>query len=143
MTSKKTTAGNRRTIFVVEDDPDYRTTLGEVLEEEGFCPVLFGTAQKLLSSLSCEIPAVIVTDVVMPGVSGAQLVAALRENDRWRAVPVVVMTGNNDTALPLRLDAPVVCKPDTDELLREIFTVLDRLPSANGAGTLRRGGPSR
>ena len=55
----------------------------------------------------------IVTDVVMPGVSGGQLLAALRENARWRAVPVVVMTGNNDTALPLRLDATVVCKPDT------------------------------
>lgn len=143
MAFKKAPAGNRRTVFVVEDDPDYRTTLGEVLSEEGFCPVLFGTAQKLLSSLNREIPAVIVTDVVMPGVSGAQLVAALRENDRWRGVPVVVMTGNNDTALPLRFDAPVVCKPDTDELLREIFTVLDRIPPTDVAASLRRGDRSR
>jgi hypothetical protein len=37
------------------------------------------------------------------------------------------MTGNNDTALPLRLDAPVVYKPDTDGLLREIVTALGRL----------------
>jgi hypothetical protein len=36
------------------------------------------------------------------------------------------MTGNNDTALPLRLDAPVVYKPDTDGLIRAIDTVLRR-----------------
>jgi DNA-binding response OmpR family regulator len=128
MAFTKAAAGNLPTVFVVEDDPDYRTILGEFLAEEGFSPVLFCTAQMLVSSLSCDLPAVIVTDVVMPGVSGSQLLATLRGNDRWKRVPVVVMTANNDTALPLRLDAPVVCKPDTDGLLREILSVLGRLP---------------
>jgi len=36
------------------------------------------------------------------------------------------MTANNDTALPVRVDAPVVYKPDTDGLLREILRVLGR-----------------
>ena len=56
MAFKPTTAGNRRTIFVVEDDADYRTTLGEILTEEGFCAVLFGTAQKLLSRSTATSP---------------------------------------------------------------------------------------
>jgi FixJ family two-component response regulator len=120
----------RQTVFVAEDDPDFRIALGEVLAEDGFDTVLFSSAQTLLSSLDDSVPALIVTDVVMPGLSGGQLLGALRENDRWRSIPVVVMTGSNDTALPFRLDAPVVYKPDTDELLRVVHTVL-RSPAGN------------
>jgi FixJ family two-component response regulator len=114
----------RQTVYVADDDPDFRIAVGDVLAEEGFDPVLFSSAQTLLSSLDDGIPALIVTDVVMPGLSGAQLLGALRGNDRWRGIPVVVMTGTNDTALPIRLEAPIVYKPDTDELLRVVHTVL-------------------
>lgn len=115
-------------VFVVEDDPDFRMALGDLLAEEGLCPVLFSTVLKLLSSLDHDLPAVIVTDMAMPDASGAELLAALRENDHWRSIPVVVMTGNNDTALPLRLGAPVVYKPDTDGLLQAIDSVLRATP---------------
>jgi CheY-like chemotaxis protein len=114
----------RQTVFVAEDDTDFRIALGDVLAQDGFDPVLFSSAQTLLSSLQDDVPALIVTDVVMPGLSGGELLGALRGNDRWRGIPVVVMTGSNDTALPIRLDAPVVYKPDTDELLRVVHTVL-------------------
>ena len=92
--------------------------------------MLFRTAEKLLGSLERVLPAVIVTDVAMPGVSGAELVGRLRRNERWRRIPVVVMTANNDAALPARLDAPVVYTPDTDGLLAEIKTVLRPPPAA-------------
>jgi FixJ family two-component response regulator len=124
MQTRRVSDAGRRTVFVAEDDPDFRIALGDVLAEEGFDPVLFSSAQTLLSSLDHGVPALIVTDVVMPGLSGGQLLEALRGDDRWRGIPVVVMTGSNDTALPVRLDAPVVYKPDTDELLRVVHTVL-------------------
>jgi FixJ family two-component response regulator len=111
-------------VFVAEDDPDFRIALGELLSQDGFHPVLFSSAQTLLNSLDDGVPALIVTDVVMPGLSGVQLLGALRENDRWRGIPVVVMTGSNDTALPIRLGAPIVYKPDTDGLLRVVHTLL-------------------
>jgi CheY-like chemotaxis protein len=56
----------------------------------------------------------------MPGLSGPELLRVLRLDERWRRIPVVVMTGNNDTALPIRLDVPVVYKPDTDGLVAMI-----------------------
>jgi CheY-like chemotaxis protein len=123
-------AGRQQIVFVVEDDPDFRMAVGDLLAEEGLCPVLFSTAEKLLSSLDSEIPAAVVTDVVMPGMSGTQLLGVLRSHDRWRGIPVVVMTGNNDTALPIRLDAPIVYKPDMDGLVRALSTVLQRQPPA-------------
>ena len=134
MSFPMTSVESGQTVFVVEDDLDFRIVLGDVLAQEGLRPVLFATAQKLLGSLDDDIPAIIVTDFLMPGVSGAELLAALRENDRWRGIPVVVMTGTNDTALPLRLDAPVVYKPDTDGLLRTIDTVLGRHPMTSPGG---------
>ena len=133
MQTRRVSDAGRRTVFVAEDDPDFRIALGDVLAEEGFDPVLFSSAQTLLSSLDDGVPALIVTDIVMPGLSGGQLLGALRRDDRWRGIPVVVMTGNNDTALPVRLDAPVVYKPDTDELLRVVHTVL-RGPIGNHSG---------
>jgi FixJ family two-component response regulator len=124
MPSWRRPEAGRQTVFVAEDDPDFRITLGDVLEQDGFDAVLFSSAQTLLSSLENDVPALIVTDVVMPGLSGGLLVSALRVNDRWRGIPVVVMTGSNDTTLPIRLDAPVVYKPDTHGLLRVVHTAI-------------------
>jgi DNA-binding response OmpR family regulator len=126
-------AGGRQTVFVAEDDSEFRHALGDILSAEGFRPVLFPTAQKLLSALDDQLPDAIVTDLVMPGLSGAQLLRVLRENDRWRLLPVVVMTGSNDTALPLRLDAPIVYKPDTEALVGMIRMLLEQRPQPAAA----------
>lgn len=113
-------------IFLAEDDPDLRPAVGEMLAAAGYRPVLFGNAEELLESLRRTIPAVIVTDMAMPGLSGSDLIRTVRRSTRWQRIPVVVMTGNNDTALPLRLDAPVVYKPDTGSLMAVIARVLRR-----------------
>jgi CheY-like chemotaxis protein len=123
-------AASRPLIFVAEDDPDLRPMLGEILGDAGYRAVLFETAEKLLASLDGATPAAIVTDIAMPGLSGAGLLAKLRRNEDWRGIPVVVMTANNDTALPLRLDVPVVYKPDTDSLIPAIETLLRARRSA-------------
>ena len=107
-------------VFVAEDDADFRVTLGDILTEAALRVVLFPTAEKLLGSLDRTTPAVIVTDVSMPGLSGPELLRRLRLNDRWQRIPVVVMTANNDTALPIRLNVPVVYKPDTEALVAVI-----------------------
>jgi len=121
------------TVFVVEDDPELRLALGEFLADAGLRPVLFPTAVMLLDALNHTVPAVIVTDLVMPGMSGAQLLRALRDDERWLRIPVIVMTGNNDTALPLRLDAPIVYKPATDALLDMIRTLVIDGPEMTAA----------
>ena len=119
----------KQEVFVAEDDPDLRPAVGELLGEAGYRPVLFGTANELLAYLDRTTPAAIVTDMAMPGLSGSELVAELRKSERWRGIPVVVMTGNNDTALPLRVDAPVVYKPDIGNVVALIGTLLRKSPA--------------
>ena len=108
----------RGTVFIVEDDPDFASALVELIMDEGFHAVRFNDGLAALDGLSHETPVLIITDLAMPGMSGAQLVRALRANESWRKIPVVVVTGGNDTALPARLDTPVIYKPDIDSLLR-------------------------
>ena len=105
------------TVFIVEDDPDFSMVLAEMLADEGFTPVQFSDGLQALRSLDRETPALIVTDLVMPGMSGAQLVRALRADERWREIPVVVVTGGTDMAAGAWLDAQVVYKPDVASLL--------------------------
>ena len=119
--------GPTKVVFIAEDDADFRAALGATLTEAGLRVVLFPTAEKLLRSLDRATPAVIVTDVSMPGLSGPELLHRLRLDERWQRIPVVVMTANNDTALPIRLNVPVVYKPDTEGLV----AVIQRLPTAN------------
>ena len=117
-----------QTVFVAEDDPDLRIALAETLAEEGLRSVWFPTASSLLAALDGGVPDLIVTDLAMPGMSGAQLLRALRDDERWHHIQVIIMTGSNDTALPPRLDVPVVHKPDTEALLRTIRTIMGQRP---------------
>jgi two-component system chemotaxis response regulator CheY len=121
------------TVFVAEDDPDLLLMIGEVLADSGLRPVLFPTALMLLDALNHDVPSVIVTDLIMPDMSGAQLLRALRREERWLRIPVIVITGSNDTALPLRLDVPVVFKPDTNALLDVIQTLVSHGPETTAA----------
>jgi CheY-like chemotaxis protein len=107
-----------QTVFIVEDDTEFGAALAELLADEGFRPVHFSSALKALDSLAAELPSLIITDLLMPGMSGSQLVRTLRSDVRWRDIPIVVLTGGNDTAVGVRLDAPVVYKPDIESLLR-------------------------
>ena len=119
--------GPTKVVFIAEDDADFRAALGATLTEAGLRVVLFPTADKLLGSLDRVTPAVIITDVSMPGLSGPELLHRLRLDERLQRIPVVVMTANNDTALPIRLNVPVVYKPHTEGLV----AVIQRLPTAD------------
>jgi CheY-like chemotaxis protein len=117
-----TKRAGQATVFIVEDDADFASALVELIADEGFRALRFSDGLQALDGLSRETPVLIITDLAMPGMSGAQLVRALRAHERWRSIPVVVVTGGNDTALPARLDTPVIYKPDIDSLLRVLPT---------------------
>jgi CheY-like chemotaxis protein len=113
--------------FVAEDDPELRVILEDALTGEGLAVRLFPRGGDLLSALDGQRPDVIITDIVMPGMCGPELLGLLRESGRWRDIPVVVITGINDTALPVRLNATVIAKPELDGLLRAVRSAVEGL----------------
>ena len=80
-------------ILVVDDEQLVRDLTVQVLQRAGYEVVPSSTAQGALELLERETFALVVTDVVMPGLSGVELLNEIR--DRQPDLPVLLMTGGS------------------------------------------------
>lgn len=81
----------RKTILVIEDDPDVRSMLVKHLKHQGFDVVTAKDGMEGLKKLKAGGYDLVITDIVMPYVSGTGLVTALKESNTH--IPVIAMTG--------------------------------------------------
>ncbi len=81
---------DRGRILVVEDDAEMRRLLEEELQEAGLEVLTAADASSALECLAHKEADVIVTDQVMPGMRGDELLARVRS--RWSDIPVVIIT---------------------------------------------------
>ncbi|MBA3322692.1 MAG: response regulator [Pyrinomonadaceae bacterium] len=82
--------GSGPTILVVDDDPELRELVSFALTREGFDVAVAENAFIGLARLDEVKPAVTLLDVMMPGMSGLEMLARLREHDR--DMPIIIMT---------------------------------------------------
>ena len=66
-----------RSIFVVDDEKIISQTLAAILRQVGFKASAFENAQQAIDAASIEAPDLMITDVVMPGMSGIELAIPL------------------------------------------------------------------
>ena len=83
-----------RRILLVEDDVDVREILVEVLEHRGFSVVAATDGREALELVDDTqvSPDVIILDVMMPEMDGAQFLVELRQRPAFESVPVVVLS---------------------------------------------------
>jgi two-component system nitrogen regulation response regulator GlnG len=81
-------------VWIVDDDRSIRWVIEKALSREGIAFNSFSSAQDALDALSGDSPEVLVSDIRMPGLSGLELLNAVRQ--RHPAVPVIVMTAYSD-----------------------------------------------
>jgi CheY-like chemotaxis protein len=79
-------------VLIVDDDRDVRELLAELLTQEGYHAIMAANAQEALSRLETVIPDLIVSDLMMPGMDGAELLARLGSDDRYAAIPTILLT---------------------------------------------------
>jgi two-component system phosphate regulon response regulator PhoB len=80
-------------ILVVEDDEVTGHLLKFLLERDRFEVVWLKDGRQLLDSLKNEVIAdAILLDLMLPYISGLQLIPRIRSHDRWQKVPIVVIT---------------------------------------------------
>lgn len=80
-------------IWVVEDDVSTQRIVAQHLKQHGFSAVVFDTAEKAYASLRARhIPALIILDMLLPGMSGVDLIRLIKQNKAWEKIPVVVVT---------------------------------------------------
>ena len=107
------------TVLVVEDEPDIRETVVEVLSEEGYDVVGASDGNEALEKLHAYHPAVVLLDLMMPGMDGWQFRAAQRGDPEVSRIPVIVVSALGRVA---DLDAAeFIQKPfELDELLKAV-----------------------
>ncbi len=81
-------------IWIADDDRSIRWVLGKALEREGMEHRLFEDAQSVLEALKRERPAVLLTDIRMPGISGTELLGEVKR--LAPELPVIIMTAFGD-----------------------------------------------
>ncbi len=84
-------------VLVVEDADLVRHTLTRLLTQEGYETVGAHGGREALDYLSHDRPDLILLDVSMPDMDGLELLEMLQADPRWRALPVVMLTGRSDT----------------------------------------------
>ena len=81
------------TVLVVDDDYDVREVVRGLLECEGFSTIGVSNGAEALAVLErSSRPSLIVLDLVMPVMSGWELLAALSVDQRWVGIPRLVVT---------------------------------------------------
>jgi len=88
-------------IHVIDDDAIIRDSVALVLARNGFCVQAHDSASEFLDRVDRDNTACVITDVCMPGVSGIELLAKLKE--MGLVFPVIVITANAD--VPLAVEA--------------------------------------
>jgi CheY-like chemotaxis protein len=110
-------------ILVVDDDADIREALRDALEFEGYTVSLAANGREAWEALRSRAPpGLVLLDLMMPVMNGAELLALLRADDRLRGLPVVVVTAFGSVAATVA-DRSQACQPkplDLDELMRVV-----------------------
>lgn len=83
-------------ILVVEDDPITRTTLSKVLEKSGFTVVLAENGRIGLNQFIKHQPQLVLMDAMMPEMNGYETISAIRNYEKDRAVPILMLTSLDD-----------------------------------------------
>jgi signal transduction histidine kinase/ActR/RegA family two-component response regulator len=130
--------GAGRRILVVEDEDGVRDIVCRILTKAGYEVLAAGDpaeALKLCLDRNLRLDALL-SDVIMPGMSGTQLAAELRQSRP--SLPVLFMSGYTSGPAPggqeLPADAPLLHKPfQNDQLLQAMHQLLEREP-AQGSG---------
>ncbi|CAN5337209.1 hypothetical protein BH10PSE15_BH10PSE15_07880 [soil metagenome] len=90
--------GPTRTILVVDDSRTALAVLGRRLGWLGYLPVMCDNGADALDHVATQRFDLVLTDLVMPGMSGLQLLRALRSSPETRDRPLIVLTGRSDPA---------------------------------------------
>lgn len=93
--------GAATAIAIVDDEPDIRRALRQMLELEGLAPVEFADAESALAQIDADFQGIVIADLRMPGLDGNGFFSRLHRFDP--ELPVIMMSGHGDIATAVDL----------------------------------------
>jgi CheY-like chemotaxis protein len=123
---------SKRTILIIDDEPDLRTYLGTLFEDNGFEALTTGDGNKGLELARRRQPDLICLDISMPEPSGVRVYRELKGDPKLASIPVVMVTGvprQFEEFISRRRQVPppegYVAKPfDAEQLLAKVQQIL-------------------
>jgi two-component system chemotaxis response regulator CheY len=120
-------------ILIVEDSATMRSLLASTLEEIGVPVKVFEASSgfEALRELPREDYDLIVTDINMPDINGLELVSFVRQNPKYRAIPLVIVSTegsdrDREKGLGLGADAYLVKPFEPEDLVQVVKDLLER-----------------
>jgi two-component system NtrC family response regulator len=130
----------RRSILVVDDDESLRRITQMQLEEAGYDVLTASNGNEALASIEEEAPALVITDLKMPGLSGLELLKKVRESNPHITVMMITAFGTVETAVEaMKAGAyDYITKPiDYEELVLAVNRAMERHQLLEEVRTLR------
>ena len=129
-------------IWCVEDDPSIREIEVYALNSTGLVARGFADGEEFWKALEGETPELVLLDVMLPGEDGVAILKRLRDQERWRDIPVIMATAKGtefDKVQSLDLGADdYITKPfGMMEMVSRVKAVLRRSQPKQAASSLR------
>src|SRR4028118_1134 len=125
-------------LLLVDDEPGVRVSVKEYLQEVGgFTVQVASNADEAWQMLQHKTPDLVISDIMMPQVDGYQFLKKLREDPRFKALPVVFLTARGMTTdrilgYQAGCDAYMPKPFDPDELVAIVENLLERRTATSG-----------
>lgn len=131
MTDPRPANADRRVVLLAEDDRDIRELVTRKLQSAGFGVIAVADGTSALAEISRQAPDVALLDVMMPGLSGLDIVSELQRSAQTASIPVILMSAKSqefDVESGIALGAAdYIVKPFSPrELISRVEAVLGR-----------------
>lgn len=132
-------------ILVIEDEPAIQTLLQYNLTQAGYETTIVESGEDGLTEIAYRIPDCILLDWMLPGLSGLDFCRHIRKNEKFRTIPVIMLTARGEETDMLRgLDHGAddyITKPFSPKnLLARVQALLRRSNPERYQPTLKHGG---
>jgi DNA-binding response OmpR family regulator len=121
-------------VLIVEDNEHAAYLLRTLLERAGYAVVVSPDGRDALAKLGAMDPVdVVILDLMLPYVSGYQVLIEARQNPKWQRVPIVVVTGRT-----LEMDAVRALETGANDFVRKPFSPDELIARVRRAIALQR-----
>lgn len=134
LTSKTT----RKRILVADDEPDVLALVSLNLQRAGFDVLKAADGEQAIKMSREEDPALVVLDLMMPGLSGLEVAKLLKQSPQTARIPVLMLTAKSDevdriVGLEIGADDYVTKPFSPREIVLRVQSILRRMESAPSA----------
>ena len=113
----------KKKILIVDDELPIRVMMHQFFQLSGFETATADDGEKALKYLKTQVPDLVITDVLLPGMDGWNLCKIIKGDARMKGVPVLVLTGNTSALEMLAYESKAdayLPKPFSNDKLLEI-----------------------